>query len=83
MSNLPSPPTISISPGWGRRNRSTPPGNFRAFLGELASHSTAQVNLGARLLLENRSLTFANYGGLNDFETELLWMHNAASNRPS
>jgi hypothetical protein len=58
-------------------------GNFRAFLGELAGHSTAQVNLGARLLLENRSLTFANYGGLNDFETELLWMHNAASDRPS
>jgi len=53
--------------------------NFRAFLGELASHTTAQVNLGARLLLENRSLTFANYSGLHDFETELLWMFNAGS----
>jgi len=57
--------------------------NFRAFLGELASRSTAPVNLGARLLLANRSLTFANYGGLHDFETELLWLHNAASHRPS
>jgi hypothetical protein len=56
--------------------------NFRAFLGELSSHSTSQVNLGARLLLENRSLTFANYGGLNDFETELQWMYNVASDRP-
>ncbi|MGD0061143.1 MAG: hypothetical protein ABSD58_17160 [Verrucomicrobiia bacterium] len=58
-------------------------GNFRTFLSELSSQSKAQVNLGARLLLENRSLTFANYGGLNDFETELLWMYNAASHRPS
>jgi hypothetical protein len=43
----------------------------------------AQVNLGARLLLENRSLTFANYGGLHDFETELLWMYNAVGVRPA
>jgi hypothetical protein len=54
-------------------------GNFRAFLGELASRSTARVNLGASLLLDNRSLTFANYGGLHDFETELLWMYNVTS----
>jgi hypothetical protein len=53
--------------------------NFRAVLGELSSRSSAQVNLGARLLLDNRSLTFANYGGLHDFETELLWMYNVAS----
>jgi hypothetical protein len=52
-------------------------GNFRAFLAELSTHSEARVNLGARLLLENRSLTFANYSGLHDFETELLWMLNA------
>jgi hypothetical protein len=52
-------------------------GNFRAFVGELTGHSTARVNLGARLLVESRSLTFANYGGLHDFETELLWMFNA------
>lgn len=57
--------------------------NFRAFLGELAGRGTARLNLGARLLLENRSLTFANYGGLHDFETELLWMRNATSGRPS
>jgi hypothetical protein len=41
------------------------------------------VNLGARLLLDNRSLHFANYGGLHDFETELQWMYNVASARPS
>jgi hypothetical protein len=58
-------------------------GNFRAFLSEVAGHSTARVNLGAHLLLENRSLTFANYSGLHDFETELQWMYNVASARPS
>jgi hypothetical protein len=57
--------------------------NFRAVLGELSSHPPTQVNLGARLLLENRSLTFANYGGLHDFETELLWMYNAAGDQPA
>jgi hypothetical protein len=51
-------------------------GNYRVFLGELAGHSARQVNLGARLLLANQSLTFANYTGLHDFETELLWLHN-------
>jgi len=57
--------------------------NFRAFLGELAGHSTARLNLGARLIMDNRSLTFANYGGLHDFETELLWMYNAVGVRPA
>ncbi len=57
--------------------------NFRAFLGELVGRTTAQMNLGTRLLLENRSLTFANYGGLHDFETELLWMFNATVDRPA
>lgn len=56
-------------------------GNYRVLLGELAGHSTAQVNLGARLLLGNKSLTFANYTGLHDFETELLWLHNTAANQ--
>jgi hypothetical protein len=37
------------------------------------------VNLGARLVLENRSMTLANYTGLHDFETELLWLMNAAA----
>jgi hypothetical protein len=55
--------------------------NFRAVLAELSGRSAAQVNLGARLLIDNRSLTFANYGGLNDFETELLWMFNATGDR--
>jgi hypothetical protein len=56
-------------------------GNFRVLLGELAAHAKAQVNLGARLLLENRSLTFANYTGLHDFETELLWLHNTVNEK--
>jgi hypothetical protein len=56
-------------------------GNYRVFLSEVAAHSKAQVNLGTRLLLENRSLTFANYTGLHDFETELLWLHNTAANQ--
>ena len=50
--------------------------NFRVLLGELASLTSAKVNLGARLLLDNRSLTYANYTGPHDFETELLWLLN-------
>jgi len=53
--------------------------NFRMVLGEWARASSAKVNLGARLLLENRSITLANYTGLHDFETELLWLVNAAA----
>jgi hypothetical protein len=63
--------------GLGEKKQINATGNFRTFLGELSTRSSAQVNLGARLLLENRSLTFANYTGLHDFETELLWMFNA------
>ena len=44
-------------------------------LGELAGLTSAKLNFGARLLLEKRSLTFANYA-LHDFETELLWLVN-------
>ncbi len=53
--------------------------NFRVLLREWAHASSAKVNLGARLLLENRSMTLANYSGLHDFETELLWLINAAA----
>jgi hypothetical protein len=53
--------------------------NFRVLLGEWVRASSAKVNLGARLLLENRSMTLANYTGLHDFETELLWLMNAAA----
>jgi hypothetical protein len=51
--------------------------NFRVLLAELASLTSAKVNLGARLLLDNRTMTFANYTGPHDFETELLWLLNA------
>jgi hypothetical protein len=50
--------------------------NFRVLLAELARLTSAKVNVGARLLLDNRSLTYANYTGPNDFETELLWLLN-------
>jgi hypothetical protein len=51
--------------------------NFRVLLAELARPTSAKVNVGARLLLDNRSLTYANYTGPHDFETELLWLLNA------
>jgi hypothetical protein len=51
--------------------------NFRVLLAELASLTSAKVNLGARLLLDKRSLTYANNTGPHDFETELLWLLNA------
>jgi hypothetical protein len=50
--------------------------NFRVLLAELAALTSAKVNLGAGLLMDNRSLTFANYTGPHDFETELLWLLN-------
>ena len=53
--------------------------NFRVLLGEWVHASSAKVNLGARLVLENCSMTLANYTGLHDFETELLWLMNAAA----
>lgn len=56
--------------------------NFRALLGEFARLSQAKVNWGARLLLENRSMTLANYAGLHDFETELLWLMNTPNAGP-
>lgn len=51
--------------------------NFRVLLAELIALTSAKANLGARLLLNNRSLTYANYAGPHDFETELLWLLNA------
>ena len=53
--------------------------NFRVLLAELSSLTSAKVNLGVRLLLDNRSLTYANYTGPHDFETELLSLLNAPS----
>jgi hypothetical protein len=65
--------------GLGERRQMTAAANFRVFFEELARRTPAGLNLGARLLLENRSLTFANYSGLHDFETELLWLMNAGT----
>jgi hypothetical protein len=63
--------------GLGEKKQMHASANFRTFLGELARLTQAQVNFGVRLLLDGRSLTFANYSSLHDFETELLWLMNA------
>lgn len=63
--------------GLGAKKQMNAGANFRVLLAELAQRAPAKSNLGARLLLENRSLTFANYSGVHDFETELLWLMNA------
>jgi hypothetical protein len=65
--------------GLGGKKQMNASGNFRVFLGEFARAPSARVNLGTRLLLENRSISFANYAGLHDFETELLWLMNNAA----
>jgi hypothetical protein len=44
----------------------------------MADRSGAALNLGARFLLANKSLSLANYQRTADFETELLWMLNHA-----
>ncbi|HTS17021.1 MAG TPA: hypothetical protein VMP11_05560 [Verrucomicrobiae bacterium] len=62
--------------GLGPKKQINAGANFRAFLLDLSERTSAQLNLGVRLLIDNRSLTFANYTGPNDFETELLWMWN-------
>jgi hypothetical protein len=56
--------------------------NFRVLLAELARLTSAKVNVGARLLLDNRSLTYANYTGPHDFETELQWLMNVTIPAP-
>ena len=65
--------------GLGEKKQMNAAANFRAFFGELAQLTPARLNFGARLLLDNRSLTFANYTCLQDFETELLWLMNGGT----
>ncbi|HUJ11497.1 MAG TPA: hypothetical protein VL171_15900 [Verrucomicrobiae bacterium] len=62
--------------GLGDQKQMNAAANLRLFLAELAQRTSAKLNVGTRLLLGNRSLTFANYTGLQDFETELLWLMN-------
>ena len=50
--------------------------NFRALIAEFARRSGARLNLGARMVLENKSMSLANYQSTQDFETELRWMLN-------
>ena len=68
--------------GLGAKKELNTMANFRVLISELARLSSAKLNLGARLLLDNQSLAFANYGGLHDFETELLWLMNAPDAAP-
>lgn len=50
--------------------------NFHALIAELARRASARLNLGARFVVERKSLTLANYQSVNDFESELTWMLN-------
>jgi len=65
--------------GLGEKKQMNGAANFRAFLREMARLTPARLNLGTHLLLENCSLTFANYTSLHDFETELLWLLNVGT----
>ena len=65
--------------GLGEKKQMNAAANFRVLLSELARLTPVRLNFGARLLLDNRSLTFANYTSLQDFETELLWLMNAGT----
>lgn len=62
--------------GLGVNKQMNTGGNFRVFVSELKRQSSARLNLGARYMMENKSLTLANYQSLGDFETELLWLLN-------
>jgi hypothetical protein len=62
--------------GLGEKKQLNASLNYRTLIAEFARLTSARINLGARYLLEHKSLTLANYHGLKDFETELLWMIN-------
>ena len=61
---------------FGERKQLNAAANFRLLLDDCRRLTPARLNWGARLLLENKSLTLANYLRLSDFENELLWMSN-------
>lgn len=50
--------------------------NYRTFFAEFARLSPARLNLGARLLLDRKSLALASYQRTRDFELELKWILN-------
>jgi hypothetical protein len=52
--------------------------NFHTLITELARRTSARLNLGARFVLERKSLMLANYHSVHDFETELTWMLNTS-----
>lgn len=67
--------------GLGDKKQMNTAANFRTLFAELSQLTPAKLNFGARFVLNKQSLTLANYTGLHDCETELLWMHNVAINR--
>ena len=60
----------------GGRKQLNAAANFRLLLDDCRRLTPARLNWGARFLLDNKSLTLANYQRLSDFENELLWMSN-------
>jgi hypothetical protein len=73
-----SPDHLDFS-GLGDMKQQNAAANFRVLLGQFVRLARPQLNFGARLLLDNRSLSFANYTSLHDFETELLWLMNVGA----
>jgi hypothetical protein len=65
--------------GLGKRKQVNASLNFRTLIAEFARLTTARLNLGARHVLGNQSMTLANYHSLRDFETELLWLVNTSA----
>jgi hypothetical protein len=65
--------------GLGQRKQVNASLNFRTLIAEFARLTTARLNLGARHVLGNQSMTLANYQSLRDFEIELLWLLNTSA----
>jgi hypothetical protein len=62
--------------GLGAKKQLQTTANLRVLIGELQQRTPARLNLGARFVLAGKSLSLANYAGLADYETELLWLFN-------
>lgn len=72
-----SPDKFDFS-GLGAQKQLNAAANFHALITECKQRASARLNLGAQFVLANKSLTLANYQGLRDYETELLWLLNTS-----
>ena len=72
-----SPDKFDFS-GLGAQKQLNTAANFHALIAEFKRRTPARLNLGAQFVLANKSLTLANYQGLRDYETELLWLLNTS-----